>query len=161
MIERDREKARRIERDRERSKEIARDKARSREIEASTEIERARKRSREIQMDREKSREIARDREIERDRGRSRELERDRKKSGEIARDRQGLHKALCLLVLSSLAEHISAGWKESVEFRLFSSSILQLSGVKVSSGVSFSSLAEHIKLMFACVAELSRAYFS
>ena len=34
-------------------------------------------------------------------------------------------------------------------------------SGAKVSSLVSFSSLVEHIKLMFAGVVELSRAYFS
>ena len=66
-----------------------------------------------------------------------------------------------CLLVLSASAEHISAEWSQRVEFMLFSTSIIQLRGAKVSSLVSFSSLVQHIKLMFVGVVELSRTYFS
>ena len=69
--------------------------------------------------------------------------------------------KTQCLLVLSASAEHISAEWSQRVEFMLFSTSIIQLRGAKVSSLVSFSSLVEHIKLMFVGVVELSRTYFS
>ena len=47
------------------------------------------------------------------------------------------------MLLLSSLAEHISVEWSYSVEFNVFSS------------------LVKHIELMFVGVVELSRACFS
>ena len=80
--------------------------------------------------------------------------------------------------MLSSLAEHISVQWSYSVEFtvffelsraygahvcwccRAYSNRFLP-NGAKVWSVVPFSSLVEHIKLMFAGVVELSRTYFS
>ena len=65
-------------------------------------------------------------------------------------------HKEEDLLVLSASAGRISAEWSQRVKFMLFSTSIIQLRGAKVSSLVSFSSLVEHIKLMFVGVVELS-----
>ena len=43
----------------------------------------------------------------------------------------------------------------------IFPSRIIQLSGAKVSSVMSFSSVVEHIELLFVGVVELSRAYSS